>query len=223
MAGHINALTIIATVVATAILLWRYGHGKADIKKTLLVFLLIIAMPVALFFSLVICEHIFLQFFIPMFCVCILLIYINPGKIRKFSSISLIVIGIVAAYQYQALAQSSGYTNNPFLASIEQRRHQMMFENVKRHLASIGVDNKDNKNYPPGWLSQPELKGLVSGKYIDSSIIEIRMGEIKVTSDWHSLFTRLYKKEYISTNLDIWYPGGTLSQVADKIELRERK
>ncbi|MEW6715699.1 MAG: hypothetical protein AB1306_11510 [Nitrospirota bacterium] len=218
MASNFNAFGLLLLVMATAIILWKFGRKP---KKIFIILLAIIgfilftfALGPRLFTSGTNGQPIF-QIMIPATCLFLILIFINNVAIKLLIFVLFFLASLTLGQHYRDLVKTEIYTGNSNLTEdmLKLRKTFIVYDLLNE--ARIN----DNK-YPPGWLREllPEVKAKAL-KNIIGYLNNRQMHKIEIVHLWHSWFTGLYGKTEGEV-IDVWFPGGTLKDSAEKIEFR---
>lgn len=219
MHGNLNAAGILLTMVLTAVVI-KFGQKKTNIKR--MVFAAFVTILVSLLLR-VFSSHKcpegqpFTQWLIPGICLFLIIGFIANKIIRRIIAVVTIIISTILCFHFSEIVHRKDYTGNVLYREAAGYWKLRTYQRILKLAVEEKLAKKEKlKIFPPGWIKH-------SLKDID---IEIDWkNDIKVpicTSAWHTFFTGIYCiSEY--KNMGIWYPGGTVKEAADKLELRERK
>lgn len=217
---HAFALILLPVVTIAAIARYprrRWFPETSNAWGFLIIFLYFSA-SVILFTCL--CDHSgpwLRQTFVPLACMVASLLFIGSPRVR----VSMILLGVVTGFALQAhltrLIHAPGwaYDQNGFLRQgvlTEAQVNQSWLARVGNDIETRGVS--DRNSYPPGWMGDLRLADG-SRVYVSYSFANRRSIRF-----WHTRITGLLRVERAS--LDVWFPGGTLKEAADKLEVRMR-
>jgi len=220
MADDIHAMTLIATLVATSIVLIEYASAKNPlvtlgfvIKRFLVIIIIFfVVSPILL-------GHppprgvpssppwILLPsiFFIS--------VLVRTKKIRHISITILVCVLAGLSMHYDSLLEIRNFIGSKNYSTLQDERNRRHLARVRKELSEKG--GSDKTNYPDGWLrdviNTPEQNGL--RRVFDST--SARQHDL-----WHSWLTGLYALE--EREISLWYPGGTLETSGPRVVYRPR-
>ncbi|MGA1871741.1 MAG: hypothetical protein ACMUJM_24710 [bacterium] len=153
------------------------------------------------------------------FGICFFLLLAFLGKKTVLLGVLFIIILSVRLW-----AQSSYLeivTKNEYAGSLHAGEFAEKF--LTANLAAIsdlmkleGIFSNDQFLYEEGWLRDHDIY-----KKYAKFFPRVRGHQHTITPFWHSWLTRIYRRK--TTDVEIWYPGGLLSEGISKLEYRERK
>ncbi len=217
MAVTLHALTLVLLPLITVGAIVRYPRRRwfpetSNAWGFLIIFFYFSA-SVILFTCL--CDHSgpwLRQTFVPLACMIASLLFIGSPRVR----VSMILLGLVTGFALQAhlsrLIDTPGWAYDQKRFLTPTKRNQIQLKSLGDEVAELG--KHDNILYAAGWLRDLPIPEQ-SRPYVDDSFADCRYSRL-----WHSPITGLLHVE--CTALDVWYPGGTLAEAAEKLELRHR-
>ncbi len=148
-------------------------------------------------------------------CFGLVMAFVADRRVR-FPTAGLIVVAMFAlAYHYVDLIHTREWTGNPSwptpsaVESINRSRLRLVKDAVQAEETVRDMD------FRSGWL-----RDLPFGPAIEDLLDEMSFERIETRWAWHTPLTLLFRKEY--TQLDVWYPGGHVSEEIEELELRVR-
>lgn len=152
------------------------------------------------------------QWNVPAICAFLIVILVEPKHLRRIAYGVLLICAIALTMHYVEIVHTPRYTGNPKSPINRTKR----LENLARHSVEkiTKASQDDDTEVPEGWCRD------VLPDNLKELIIRQEFPKSKAIPLWHSTITRLYLLE--AENRDLWYPGGKLSESAEKIELRGR-
>jgi len=150
------------------------------------------------------------QLLIPTASAMTAIVFVRRKELSLAIALASLMLAFLLAFHFAALLGSRGWTGKRNLAqqSVGMARRRLL--DIQAELRGV----QDDTSYPPCWLRDHPIRELAIA------------GAVRPPSDswsepaWHSWLTGLYRRHDIDR--DFWYPGGRLSEAADKLELRER-
>ncbi len=153
------------------------------------------------------------QWIVPAVCLWCVLTFFESKTCRRVSAVLLVGVMFTLSCHYSDVVHEPEWTGNPRGRSLAVG---VKFEFDRQDLAKkLKVFNDEsNPTYKAGWLRDlPIARGL------HEELAKKPFRE-SATTLWYTWFTRIYRRE--KTEQDYWYPGGLISEAADRIELRDR-
>jgi hypothetical protein len=209
LGGTLNALGLIAVVLATAVMLLFYG-GKPThwLRFPLGAVAFIVAgifAPLQLHSASAGYQRLF-----PALCVALLVLFV-----QRWRPLPIIVFAIgmswVLTSQAYKLVDYGPYPRPPAVWTRIDADHRIeRLVTVTQTLSKIA----DSHSYPAGWLTDSPLAARISSTALRPGYV----GESYAL--WHSALTGLYLKHGV--HVELWYPGGPLAQAMPGIQFRER-
>lgn len=153
------------------------------------------------------------QCFILGSCMWVVLSYVRNALPRRVLAVSLFVVMSVLSMHYSNVVHEPKWTGNP---RGRVRAFRVVFESQRQRLAEMLLILGDERNpsYEAGWLRDLPIASELGEQMVKKPFRE------SATAVWHTWFTWIYRRE--KTEQDYWYPGGPISEAADRIELRDR-
>lgn len=227
MAGNINAAGILIIILLTVFLLVRFGRKPTNIIQILVGLLLALLLGIS---ASAISAHACMQGTpdrqILISCVCLVCILTFTDIKGSSWTVRAVIVGTITGIvllmfllcnQYVNLIHSKMYTGNPsYIKTIHKAISQKTLQTIREILSEATETNE--KVYPPGWLSESEIKNLIPADDLKDLLGHGKSAEIY--RFWHTLITSLYGKNY--KPLDVWYPGGLLKDSLDSLEFKEK-
>ena len=212
MAANIHALALLFVVFLTLTLV--VGFGKPRVERVyggiffpiMLLFVGVALHPTGV-------PAPFYQWIVPILCLSLVMIFIEPKILRRIVSVFLVVSALVLSLDFDNLISTEEYTYVIPLRSKAINEAKIFSAENYMFLAA----STDSNSYPESWLSESELV-----KHIPEKSRRFILEKHLPTSYylWHSKFTLVYGKK--QGEFGIWYPGGTLKESAQKLEFREK-
>jgi len=211
----LHALALLACPIITLIVVLltkRRSFAGRSVVAPLLTPLAIGLMPMTMKHM---CDEgqAFGSWLIPLLCLWPSMLLVGPAFWRLALALLLGIAMYVLTYQHVEWVHSEELTGNPRWAKrVFAATNRQRMQDYQVWLAERG--GADTTSYPAGWLRDIDF----GGQHIPPSDWQPIDGT--VTPLWHSSFTQLYTRVRIP--LDYWYPGGTPTEAAEKLELRPR-
>jgi hypothetical protein len=213
MASTIHALVLLFTIFLTLILIVRFGKPRIERVNGGILF------PTVLFFAGLALyppgwPTPVYQLLVPILCLSLVMIFMEPKILRRIVSVFLVVTALVLSLHFDNLTSTEKYTGiHPQRPTL---MNEMKIKRAETHLSSAA--STDSNSCQQGWLSESELvkhipdehRRFILEKYLPRSYYL-----------WHSKFTGVYGKK--QGEFGIWYPGGTLKEYAQKLEWKEKE
>jgi len=152
-------------------------------------------------------PHAIPQVMIPAACFAFSITCIGARGLRAIFAFGSLAMLLLLWFQHDALVWS-GQCTSPTLARFSSRGYgQIELARVSSELKRVG--ETDRTEYPAAWLRDLPIEVALDpppNQHAECA--------------WHTWLTGLYLRR--DTARDFWFPGGTLSEAADKLEIRER-
>ena len=212
--GNIQAIVLIAISVYSILIIVRWRRKKFENRQLLWGFAGIV--PFTAVFALLGSHGCdagmpIRQWNVPAICAFLIVILVEPKHLRHISYVILLLSAVALTMHFVEIIHTTGYTGNPKSPINRTKR----LENLARYSIEkiTKVSQDDDTEVPEGWCRD------VLPDNLKELIIRQEFPKSKAIPLWHSPITRLYLLE--AENRDLWYPGGKLSESAEKIELRK--
>ncbi len=150
------------------------------------------------------------QITIPTACAAFAIVFISNRRASSGITFMSLALAFVLAEHAHRLRGLNQWTGMPNLSSLSAGR-------AKNRLKEIGsrlVELKDTAKYAPCWLRDHPNERIA----IEGMVMPPR--DSRAEPSWHTWLTGLYRRYDIDR--DFWYPGGTLPEAAERLELRAR-
>jgi len=142
------------------------------------------------------------------------LLCIDRRRVRIPLALFIVACTFALAYHYEKLVLQPDWTGPQVRQAALAARLQGNLNFIQEELSTNA--KKDNTVYPAGWVRDLPFRECFDEAFIRSDdIFRVNIGRA-----WHSFFTRLFPVERIPQ--DFWYPGGTIAQAVDSMEIRDR-
>jgi len=218
MAGNINAIGILITILLTVLLILKFGkkpNKRIRFYWGILWACLVAVLAAATSTHLCTAGQPVFQWLIPCISLGCILTLIEPKKIRRVASAIIIISTFLLSQQYISLVHTNTYTGNPQgVKKFKDIKLQHSLQAIKEILSEEAKTN--NLIYPQGWLSKSEIKELIP----ESERRCLEDDSLETYCFWHTVFTQLYGKNH--KKIEMWYPGGLLKESVDRLEFREK-
>ncbi len=145
------------------------------------------------------------EWIIPTLAILIVGLFCRSEKLFRVVRWGMVVLSVALCVNFLNIVQSGDYTASP--EGVAQR--SKLRERIALRKAASVIENRfDGKAVLP---EQPVAELLRS-----PTIGEIDTPE--VAEEWHTPLTRIYKMNHVKSK--IWYPGGPVSESADKLVVK---
>ena len=213
MLGNINALGISLVILSTPLYLWRFGE-RPQIRNLFYAVAGFLGLCIPL--ALISAHHCnngnaVNQWLIPGVCLFLCLLFSNTRSRQLLLYGIFIAAGLLLTIEFSALVHTESYTGNPD-ANRYKKLHQEIVSSSLKYEPSLG-----NNYYPEGWLQ--DVMDISKIPYHEK-MTDPKWRATVIFKFWHTPLTGLYGKTK-GKRLAVWYPGGVLSETADKIQIRE--
>jgi hypothetical protein len=209
MNDDIHALILIATLIATSIILIKYASPKKTwgkcgivILRLCVIFVFFNALAPNFTYRFAKGGYASSQYLITGLCICLISILVHKRRIMYISIGILICINVLLCKHYMLLVKGPQFIGKKGYSVFLERGNYLSLHLTREELSKEG--ESDKYYYPEGWLSdvinKPEQKKL--RRYSDSTTVS------KQHDLWHSWLTGLYSTE--ESEISLWYPGGML-------------
>ena len=148
-------------------------------------------------------------------CLVALVVWIRPLVAANVLALAAIACGAGLVTNYNTLVHSPQVTGT---ASIVRPHFEAdALRRTAELLARLGQG--DPTRYPEGWLGEAAFakKDPASPELRDLAVVQACY---EGSPYWHTWFTNLYAKRTLTVAL--WFPGGTISEGASRLEWREQ-
>lgn len=153
------------------------------------------------------------QWIVPATCLWCVLVFFESKTCRRVCAVLLVGIMFTLSCHYSDVVHEPEWTGNPRARSLAVRvSFESKCQAVGEKLLVLG--DELSPSYEAGWL-----RDLPIARRLDEELAQRPFRE-SATTVWHTWFTRIYRRE--KTEQDYWYPGGLISEAAERIELRDR-
>lgn len=219
MAGHIHAVILLACPIATMLILWRASRRRPSRQSILLAgFASVLLMCICQATSYHLCNagRATTQWLLPAACLFFVLAFLASTRLRWWMAGAVVIASIGLKCHYEDLIHQTAWTGNPEDRTTK-RLYTRQAETMLRKLAENPLSH--DAAYPAGWLREtpiwPALYAIAGDEWSWQEELDHPMKSVPI-SQWHSIFTRLYRSEW--PQVDYWYKGGPIATA--KVELR---
>lgn len=240
IASNINALGIIGSVIASAVIIFRYfkvpenfGQIFRPVYISFFTGLLLI-----IFYSGSLCVNgspIF-QWLIPSLCIFLILLFVSDLKVKIYSAFLMFLLAIVLCEHFYHLVETDNFTGDPKL--VKRFYNGIAESDLAKIRSTLSRIEDKNLNFDSGFIEDSELNNIFESELVKEINIEVKsetdrkvikrtvsrmlnhLVVIDITKSWHTFFSNIWNTQ--SIYVSAWYPGGQLEVNAMKIEFRKR-
>jgi len=214
---NLHALSLLSSLVVTLAICLKFGSRpslKRVIISIVITFLLFsITHPVAK------CGpggNPFMHFFILGGCFLSILIFIEKKVLLISLALIIFISSIFLRNNYIGLVSGDTYAGSLEFSDFIERSNQHQLNMIKELIKSEEVLLNDDKYYNEGWFKDSDVYEKCKN-YLSEDMLQTKQ-RFEIYPLWHSWLTRLYRKK--SYNVELWYPGGKLSEGINNLEYR---
>jgi len=214
---NLHALLLLSSLVVTLSLCLKFGSRpslKRVIISIVITFLLFsITHPVAK------CGpggNPFMHFFILGGCFLSILIFIEKKVLLVSLALIIFIFSIFLRNNYIELVSGDTYAGSLEFSNFIERSNQHQLNMIKELIKSEEVLLNDDNYYNEGWFKDSDVYEKFKN-YLSEDMLQTKQ-RFEICPLWHSWLTRLYRKK--SYNVELWYPGGKLSEGINNLEYR---
>lgn len=216
MAGTLNAIGLMAVMLGTVLVLWRYGKWPPTFWQVITgIVIAFLAICFTSIFTTHACDagNPATQLLIPGLCILIAYPSLAHKKARSVTTATLIVAMLVLGFEFTEIVHTSDYTGNTqgrMNNAFTQRREHAITE-MRTAFNEVFVTHPayGNKVFHAGALQRPEIITLLPQEERENLKSAFSSFSLVYTPLWHSGLTGLFGKH--TRSMILWYPGGRLS------------
>ena len=214
---NLHAVSLLASLIVTLAICLKFGSRpslKRVIISIVITFLLFsITHPVAK------CGpggNPFMHFIILGGCFLSILIFIEKKVLLISLALIIFISSIFLRNNYIGLVSGDTYAGSLEFSDFIERSNQHQLNMIKELIKSEEVLLNDDKYYNEGWFKDSDVYEKCKN-YLSEDMLQTKQ-RFEIYPLWHSWLTRLYRKK--SYNVELWYPGGKLSEGINNLEYR---
>lgn len=215
MQAELNAAGVLAPAAATVLLLWKFGSRPTTPWRMLLALVVFLALWAFRPSHLCGAGQPLTQWLVPGLGIFLVLSFVRPKLARYSAAVVFLALSFFLSEHFIDLVHTDGFTGNPEHPEesvlLLQRSILMEFTLHDRE-AEPPVD--PGRTFPPGWLD--DLLEQLEGKRPDPALHSLPVAG----RAWYTPITGLYPLS-APRKCRIWFPGGTLGEGAEGLEIRE--
>ncbi len=145
-------------------------------------------------------------------CLMLVLLVVREQRARRVLASGIFIAMIGLSCHFTNMVHQPGWTGNP-----DYDHSSLFFRSRKATINTIVEEHPDpDAVLPEGWLRDTALWNT-----LEEQTGPLRFERTVLHPAWHTPFTGLYPCDGIPQ--DIWYPGGPIRQVPERMELRDRE
>jgi len=214
---NLHALILLLFPAITLLLCLKFG-GRPSLKRVIVsivvTFLLFsITHPVAK------CGpggDPFMHLFILGGCFLSILIFIERKVLLISLAFIVFIFSIFLRINYIELVCGDTYAGSLEFKDFVEGGERYQLNMIKELIESEEVLSNDDNYYNEGWFKDSEVYEKYKN-YFSEDLLQTKQ-RFEIYPLWHSWLTRLYRKK--SYNVELWYPGGKLSEGINNLEYR---
>jgi len=158
----------------------------------------------------------FMHLFILGGCFLSILIFIERKVLLIPLALIVFIPSVFLGINYIELVCGDTYAGSLEFKDFIERSNQHQLNMIKELIESEEVLSNDDNYYNEGWFKDSEAYEKYKN-YFSEDLLQTRQ-KFEIYPLWHSWLTRLYRKK--SYNVELWYPGGKLSEGINNLEYR---
>lgn len=219
MQAELNAMGVLAPVVATVLVLRQYGAWRTTVWRILAAVAAILVLLACI--PWLFCPRPYAQFLVPGLCTFLVIAFVARSLPRCIAAIAFLMVSFALSMQFHSLAATDRYTSDPMeprdliIAVHGNPLKELASEERPARMAGEGSPSADRaRTYEAGWLDELYARLGVAG-----SVPELHSVPI-VGRAWYTPITGLYPLRG-KFECRLWFPGGTFAEGAERLELRE--
>jgi hypothetical protein len=218
LAGHVHGVITIACLAAVGFSIWKFGTRPTGRRVVWGILSGFVGFFLLSMFTAHACDAGEPNFYMSYagLSVAAPIIACKSRVLRSVLAGTFLLVFTSLAFHYVDLVHEPGYTGNP--ASLRIGRWASL-----KYARALAAQNAGH--VPPGFLDEALGSGAWKGTQDAADpLYALAKGGVtsrKERARWYTHFTGLWETEDV--RLGLWTPGGALSEIADKMELRERQ